>query len=203
MPRDDLTIAPVRSPRSEKTRARICQAAREVFLTQGFDAATIEEIALSGGIPRSTLYTHFRDKNEILQAISDEYLAGLRRLIEQLPAPHPTRGQIDHWIAELAEFGVRQQAPTILLIHFSMAVNAPPAAKAFGAEVMRIYAGRLPAFANAIQPGQEIELVRCRAVLLELGWALCYHVENGGDRISQLMLQVAADLFERFLDGWF
>ena len=61
----------------------------------------------------------------------------------------------------------------------------------------------LPAFAAALQPDNGLALARARAVLRELGWALCHHVENDGGGISAEMLEVSADLFEQFVKGWF
>src|SRR4051812_18395387 len=122
-----LRAAPARIPRRDVTRARICAAAREVFLTQGFAAATAEQIALAAGTRRSTLYNHFKDKNEILSAIADDYLEQVRAVVRRLPGPRPSRRQIDAWIADFAAFVLQERAPTLLLVHFSAAIDVPPA----------------------------------------------------------------------------
>jgi AcrR family transcriptional regulator len=195
--------AAARVPRREVTRARILAAAREVFLTQGFAAATAEQIALAAGTRRSTLYNHFKDKHEILSAIADDYLEQVKRVVARLPGPRPSRRQIDAWIGEFAAFVLEERAPTLLLVHFSAALDTPPACVSFGERLMQSLAERLPAFAQALEPGQGAARARAIAVLRELGWALCHHAEHEGEDLSPQMLEVAADLFELLVQGWF
>ena len=77
---------PPRTPRKRATRAKICNAARHLFFEQGFEGTTVEQIAAEAGTRRSTLYTHFRDKDEILAALMDDFLAAVREMIARLPA---------------------------------------------------------------------------------------------------------------------
>ncbi len=198
-----ISLAPTRVPRRDVTRARICAAAREVFLLHGFDGATIEQIALAAGTRRSTLYNHFHDKNEILGAIADEYLEAVTQVVERLPGPRPSRPQIDAWIQDFASFVMRERAPTLLVVHFGATIHAPPATRAFGAKLMQAFASRLPAFAAALQPGQALAQAQAVAVLRELGWALCHHVEHEGGDLAPQMLEVAGALFERFVNDQF
>ncbi len=50
-------------------RRQIIQGAREVFLAQGFDAASMGEIAKAAGVSKGTLYVYFKDKDELFKAI--------------------------------------------------------------------------------------------------------------------------------------
>ena len=68
---------------------------------------------------------------------------------------------------------------------------------------MAAFAKQHRAFAVAFQPGQELLQAQTITVLRELGWALCYHVEHEGRDLSPQMLEVAGDLFERFVKGRF
>lgn len=52
--------------RGARSRARIRQAARELFLEQGFDAATLRAIAARAGMGASSIYRHVRSKRELL-----------------------------------------------------------------------------------------------------------------------------------------
>jgi AcrR family transcriptional regulator len=196
-------VAPVRVPRRELTRARICAAAREVFLEKGFEGTTIDEIALAAGTRRSTLYNHFHDKNEILAAIADDYLEAVTAVIGRLPSPRPTRAEIDEWVHDFADFVLRERTPTLLLVHFNATIHAPPAARDFGVKLQAVFARRLPAFAPTQKPDQALARAQAFAVLRELGWALCYHVEHEGGDLAPEILCVAATLFERFVHGTF
>ena len=62
----------VKATRGEKRRARLLQAARQVFLERGFEGATLDQvIAVSGG-SRATLYEQFGDKEGLFAAIVGE-----------------------------------------------------------------------------------------------------------------------------------
>ena len=84
-------VAPLREAQKEFTRAHICSAAEEVFFVRGFAAPTTEQIAQAAGIQRPTCYTHFRDKEDILAAITAEHTAALREMVARLPGPAPSR----------------------------------------------------------------------------------------------------------------
>lgn len=189
------------TPRREKTRLRICEAARHLFLRQGFQSTTMEGIANEAKLRRSTLYNHFRDKEEILEAIGQDYLGQISGIIRKLPSPAPTRAQIDAWIAEFADFAASEPVPTLLLIHTSMEIDGMALLEEFAGRVMVLYAERLPSFRAALEPGNHLAWARATTALRELSWALCHHVEDGGGPRSQAMLRVSGDLFDLLVNG--
>ena len=81
-------------PRRAATRARICEAANQLFFERGFPLVTMEQIAAAADIQRSTLYLHFREKDEILAAIAEDYTAKVRAVVAQLPGPVPSLEEI-------------------------------------------------------------------------------------------------------------
>jgi AcrR family transcriptional regulator len=50
-------------------RRQILEGARAVFLAQGFDAASMGEIARAAGVSKGTLYVYFENKEELFEAI--------------------------------------------------------------------------------------------------------------------------------------
>lgn len=52
-----------------KTRNKIVDEARELFAVRGVDNTTINDIALSSDISRRTVYTYFKSKEDIYQAV--------------------------------------------------------------------------------------------------------------------------------------
>ena len=54
------------------TRARLQAAALELYVTQGFEQTTVEEIARAVGLTERTFFRHFADKREVLFAGSSE-----------------------------------------------------------------------------------------------------------------------------------
>jgi len=53
-------------------RRQIIEGARQVFLTQGFDAASMSDIARKAGVSKGTLYVYFKDKEQLFEAIVEQ-----------------------------------------------------------------------------------------------------------------------------------
>jgi AcrR family transcriptional regulator len=65
-----------RSARRGETRARLLQAAAEVYALRGFGGATLDEVAAQVGLTKGAVYDHFGSKENLLLALMEEYLAG-------------------------------------------------------------------------------------------------------------------------------
>lgn len=57
--------------RSRQTVSSILEAAAELFTTQGYDNTTTSDIATRAGKPVGSIYTYFKDKQQILLALWD------------------------------------------------------------------------------------------------------------------------------------
>ncbi|HOQ20973.1 MAG TPA: helix-turn-helix domain-containing protein, partial [Microbacterium sp.] len=57
------------SRRREQTRARLLDAAHEVFAEVGMDAASVEMICERAGFTRGAFYSNFESKNELFLAL--------------------------------------------------------------------------------------------------------------------------------------
>ena len=66
----------VRLPRRER-RAQLLDAARTVFVTQGYHAAAMDDIAEKAGVSKPVLYQHFPSKQELYLALLDESVESL------------------------------------------------------------------------------------------------------------------------------
>jgi AcrR family transcriptional regulator len=53
-------------------RRQIIEGARAVFLEQGFDAASMNDIARAAGVSKGTLYVYFKHKEELFEAIVEQ-----------------------------------------------------------------------------------------------------------------------------------
>jgi len=62
-------------------RSQILEAATELFLKEGFDKTSMRGIAEKIEYSAATIYLHFKDKNEIFQAIHDQ---GFEKFFEKL-----------------------------------------------------------------------------------------------------------------------
>ena len=73
---------PARRRDAEENRARIIAAAREVFMSAGFDAP-LDAIARRAGVGRATLYRNFADRFALGTAIVEDDLAALEALARE------------------------------------------------------------------------------------------------------------------------
>src|ERR1700710_1988593 len=66
-----ITLHPAADEDSSKRR-QILDGARSVFMTLGFDGASMGEIARAAGVSKGTLYVYFADKNRLFEAIVEQ-----------------------------------------------------------------------------------------------------------------------------------
>jgi AcrR family transcriptional regulator len=62
-------VAPIVADEDGAKRRQIIEGARRVFLAQGFDAASMGEIARAAGVSKGTLYVYFENKERLFDAI--------------------------------------------------------------------------------------------------------------------------------------
>ncbi|WP_283814030.1 TetR/AcrR family transcriptional regulator [Afipia massiliensis] len=65
------------SERSAATIDGIVSAARKLFMSRGFDAVSIDDIAIAAGIAKGGVYHHFSSKQSIFEVVLDRVQAEL------------------------------------------------------------------------------------------------------------------------------
>jgi len=81
-----IAQAPIEGRRERKKRelrSRIYQTAQQLFLSQGFEATTVEQVAAAADIAPATFFNHFQSKNALLGEMTTEVFEHLQALIEQ------------------------------------------------------------------------------------------------------------------------
>ncbi len=63
---------PTQAERSEGTRRRILDAARDLYAEQGWAATPIDEVVRAAGVTKGALYHHFSDKADLLRAVYED-----------------------------------------------------------------------------------------------------------------------------------
>jgi AcrR family transcriptional regulator len=79
-------------------RRQILEGARAVFLAQGFDAASMGEIARAAGVSKGTLYVYFENKEQLFEAIVHEQC---HTQAESLFNIDPTEGDVEAVLTRL------------------------------------------------------------------------------------------------------
>jgi AcrR family transcriptional regulator len=68
----------LRERNRRQTLQRIAEVGVELFLAQGYEATTLDEIAAAAGISRRTFFYYFKSKDDILLAHIDAYADALK-----------------------------------------------------------------------------------------------------------------------------
>src|SRR6516225_7223491 len=80
--------------RTPETQKRILDAADEIFVRDGYEAAQLDEIAARAGRSKGAVYTHFKSKEDLFLALFE----------------HRTRTYIEALIASLRKCTSRKQS---------------------------------------------------------------------------------------------
>jgi AcrR family transcriptional regulator len=65
-----------RAEKAQQTRRRMLDAARDLFLTKGYGATTLQDVAAQAGVAVQTLYFTFGNKRALLKEVVDVAIAG-------------------------------------------------------------------------------------------------------------------------------
>lgn len=66
------------------TKERIIYEALNLFSTRGFDAISVRDIAKAVGIKASSLYNHFKNKQDIFDTIVNKYSKHVKKFLERI-----------------------------------------------------------------------------------------------------------------------
>ena len=69
-----------------KTRQKLVDVARQLFAKNGFENTTMNDIAISSGKGRRTLYTYFKSKEEVYYAVIESELDRLSDKLDEVAA---------------------------------------------------------------------------------------------------------------------
>ena len=83
-------VAVRREEEKERRRAEMVDAAEELYADVGWDAVTMDRVAKSARLSRALLYVYFRDKNDLLHAITERALIELRGRFVEAAGAHAT-----------------------------------------------------------------------------------------------------------------
>jgi AcrR family transcriptional regulator len=113
-----MAIRVTREERRERTREELLAAADERFVTSGYHATTLDQIAADAGYTKGAVYSNFASKEDLFFAVYerrvDRGVAEVERVlaeygplegIERITAATATRqGRDDGWLAVFVEF---------------------------------------------------------------------------------------------------
>jgi AcrR family transcriptional regulator len=68
--------SPLRTQQAATTRRAVLEAARELFIGQGYGATTVDQIAARAGVSKPTVFTSVGNKQTVLAEVRDVAMAG-------------------------------------------------------------------------------------------------------------------------------
>jgi AcrR family transcriptional regulator len=68
--------SPLREQRTAETRRAVAEAARELFVSNGWSATGMRDVAAAAGVALETVYSHFSSKPGLLRAVADAAVVG-------------------------------------------------------------------------------------------------------------------------------
>jgi AcrR family transcriptional regulator len=117
---------PLRAPslserKQESVREVIGAAASRLFLDQGFQAATIDDIAEAAGIGRRTFFRYFETKEDVVLWKFDQFARHVVTLIAARPAREQALLALQRAMTEASEFYNQEPAQTLALLKLTEA----------------------------------------------------------------------------------
>src|ERR1700720_1469431 len=105
---------PLKSPSSRAARAAerrqaIIEAALDEFISRGFTATRLDDVARRAGVAKGTIYLHFKDKESMFEEL---IRTALVPLIGRLHAPPPIGGSVRDAVEGFARTFVAEVAST-------------------------------------------------------------------------------------------
>ena len=106
-----------RRQRVAEKRDAILDAARPIFLGEGWAGASLERVAAESGISKMTVYRHFRSKEALFEALLTAMCRHMRTAAEQAPLANVERPVDERLRAEALGFTAALTEPDALAMY--------------------------------------------------------------------------------------
>ncbi len=160
--------APVRRQQARATRRKITAAAQMLFAERGYQATTLEDVAVAAGVSVQSVYFHFGNKPALLKQALDVASVGDdepvpvldRPWVQQIRDESDPRRAVELWIRGSRAIYLRV-ARLLAVVRQAASVDAALAAQWATNEQQRYVAHRslaeLLAARKALRPGMTVE----------------------------------------------
>ena len=139
--------------KSDETRKAILEAAREVFVDDGFEQASMRKVAQRAGITHGTIYLHFRDKEDLFYQVSEEQFRVLLDRLRGLPRTLDPLNRASAALRTFIEYGLDFPNHYALLYAMPTAWRTGRIERRFGPMADEVYAYLSEAITRAATRG--------------------------------------------------
>jgi len=103
-----------------KTRRRVLDAARQLFMERGYEAATIRDIASQAGLSTGAVFASFVDKTDLFNAVMAE---DFQRQVEALRGAGKPDAKVEDAVLAVFEAGYRFHSAQLPLLQAAVSLS--------------------------------------------------------------------------------
>ncbi len=103
-----------------KTRRRVLDAARELFMERGYEAATIRDIASAAGLSTGAVFASFVDKTDLFNVVMAE---DFQRQVEALRQAAKPDAKVEDAVMAVLEAGYRFHGAQLPLLQAAISLS--------------------------------------------------------------------------------
>lgn len=189
MPSDESPAKRRRRADGEISRARILDAATEIASERGYEGTSIGAVSAKCGLPASSIYWHFKDKDDLLAAVIERSF-GTWLTAWQLPADGSATERIEAVAAQAAK--ALLDSPDFIRLGLMLTLErrpVEPRARAMFIDVRRQAYQTLSAGIRELTPGlTDTQIHQLATYALAGADGLFITKEIGGDSINLIEL---------------
>lgn len=152
---------------SAETRNRILQAARQVIIERGYQAATFQAISLAAELSRPTLHYYFANREAIYSTLVTEASTLVTECIAKAKQHETLVAQLAALVAAINEADRRDRSTAAFLVSARLEANRNPELQYDGGSELRAFLTKVIADAGArgellegIDPEPVVDLVQ-------------------------------------------
>lgn len=173
-----------RAKPNKELRASILDEARQTLVAEGYRALSMRRIARAVGCTATSIYLHFRDKDDLLHALIHE---GLERLHEQLLAAvdgiEDPRRRCERLCRSYLEFALenREYYEVIFSLHPEHMKRYPQALYRRARGNLEFFADSIAASAGRAGDRQDADYLQAHVIWAQLHGAVTLHLTERVD----------------------
>lgn len=187
----------------DRSRERILDAATEVATERGYDGTTISAVSKASGLPPTSIYWHFTDKDDLIAAVIDR---SYQRWVGALSLPEGADAA--RWASQIGTEVAKalQEAPDFLRLGLKLALDRRPVERRAKREFLRSRASTFEQFARLIRQiapalqDDQVDLLTTYLIAGADGLFIAGEIDNDPQRFVELFELHATLVFQRAID---
>ncbi|GAB4074152.1 TetR/AcrR family transcriptional regulator [Barrientosiimonas marina] len=93
-----------RDKQAMETKKRVIEAARHIFLKNGFDKTTISQIIKEAGVGYGTAYVYFKNKDDIFVTVMEDVMAKFLKVAHQTFYPQSKEEAVEQIRSQVTDY---------------------------------------------------------------------------------------------------